>query len=106
VALIITEDALGATELPQLLTQMGIRAELLSCQRHSLRISIPLALQLHVLNPDAENSQSLINRLASAEAAAVVGTFSSGYSRLVFELACARSGVVVPHHSLDLRYFV
>ncbi len=102
----ITEDASGAAELPRLLKQLGIRAELLECGRHALRISIPLAVQIQVLDADTENSQSFINLLAAAQAAAVVGTFSSGYSRLMFELACAHTGRIVPHRSLDLRYFV
>ena len=106
VALVITEDASGAADLPPLLKQMGIRAELLSCKRHALRISIPLAIQLRLLDADTENSQSLINLLAAVQAAAVVGTFSSGYSRLIFEMACARAGRILPHHSLDLKYFV
>lgn len=106
VALVITEDALGAAELPRLLEQLGVRAELLACKRHALRISIPLALQIQVLDADTENSQSLVNLLAAAQAAAVVGTFSSGYSRLIFEMACARAGRIVPHRSLDLKYFV
>jgi hypothetical protein len=106
VVLVITEDAAGAAELPRLLERLGIRAELLDCARHALRISIPLAVQIRVLDADTENAQSLINLLAAAQAAAVVGTFSSGYSRLIFELACARAGRIVPHHSLDLKYFV
>lgn len=106
VALVITEDAASAAELPTLLKRLGIRAELYACKRHALRISIPLAIQLQLLDADTENSQSLINLLAAAQSAAVVGTFSSGYSRLIFEMACANSGRIVPHRSLDLRYFV
>ncbi len=106
VALVITEDATGAAELPRLLEPMGIRAELLECTRHTLRISIPLAVQTQVLNADTENLHSFINLLAAAQSAAVVGTFSSGYSRLIFEMACAHAGRIVPHRSLDLKYFV
>jgi hypothetical protein len=106
VALVITEDAFSAAELPILLAQLGIRAELLDCKRHALRISIPLAIQLQLLDADTENALSLINLLAAAQSAAVVGTFSSGYSRLIFEMACAKAGRIVPHRSLDLKYFV
>ena len=106
VALIITEDASAAADLPHLLKRLGMRAELLRCNRHTLRISIPLAIQLQLLDADSENRHSLVNLLAAAQAAAVVGTFSSGYSRLIFEMACARSGRIVPHRSLDLKYFV
>ena len=106
VALVITEDSTAAAELPRLLKQLGIRAELYACKRHSLRISIPLAIQLQLLDPDIENLQSFVNLLAAAHAAAIVGTFSSGYSRLIFELACASSGRILPHRSLDLKYFV
>jgi hypothetical protein len=106
VALIITEDAAGAAELPQLLKRLGIRAEVLRCNRHTLRISIPLAIHLQLLHADSENRQSLINLLAAAQSAAIVGTFSSGYSRLIFEMACAHAGRILPHRSLDLKYFV
>ncbi len=102
----ITEDAPAAAELPILLKQLGIRAELYACKRHTLRISIPLAIQLRLLDPDIENLQSFVNLLAAAQAAAIVGTFSSGYSRLIFEMACASAGRIVPHRSLDLKYFV
>ena len=106
VVLVITEDAFSAAELPILLAHRGIRAELLDCKRHTLRISIPLAIQLQLLDADTENALSLINLLAAAQSAAVVGTFSSGYSRLIFEMACAKAGRIVPHRSLDLKYFV
>ena len=106
VALIITEDLSAAADLPHLLQQLGMRAELLRCNRHTLRISIPLAIQLQLLDADSENRHSLVNLLAVAQSAAVVGTFSSGYSRLIFEMACARAGRIVPHRSLDLKYFV
>ena len=85
-ALVITEDASGAAELPALLQQMGIRAELLSCKRHALRISIPLAIQLRLLDADTENSQSLINLLAAVQAAAIQIMAQAGFKKVILIL--------------------
>ena len=58
-------------------------------ERRSLRLSIPQGIRLGLLSAAEENRVSLVNLILLSRASGFVGTFSSGYSKRVFELQAA-----------------
>jgi hypothetical protein len=74
-------------------------------RRPNLRISVPMAIRVGILDAHRENLVSLVSLFVLARYSDVfLGSFSSGYSRLVMELAVAERARVLPHTSLDVAW--
>eukprot|EP00802_Teleaulax_amphioxeia_P030119 Tamp_32526.p1 GENE.Tamp_32526~~Tamp_32526.p1 ORF type:complete len:138 (-),score=22.53 Tamp_32526:38-451(-) len=74
-------------------------------RRPNLRISVPMAIRVGLLDADRENWVSLTSLFVLARYSDVfLGCFSSGYTRLVMEFAAATRGVVLPHVSMDVAW--
>ena len=75
--------------------------------RQTKPIKISEAIREGHMNGDDEMMHSLSNLFLSVvEGDAFVGSFSSNWSRLVFELMIGKNrGVVVPHKSMDLAWY-
>ncbi|EKX34678.1 hypothetical protein GUITHDRAFT_119112 [Guillardia theta CCMP2712] len=97
--LVCTEDEEVIEELENVKTDL--RFHYTNSSRPGYRISIPHAISLGILNASSENRVSLVNLLLLARSAAFVGTFSSGYSKRVFELIAAQQQALPLFVSLD-----
>jgi len=107
--LVASEDNAAIRQVEGLAESVGARVAVVDRDhpRPNLRVSIPMACRLGLLDSHRENLVSLISLfLLVRHSDALVASFSSGYSRLIMELSLVSRSYRMPHHSLDVPFHV